>query len=457
MPFITRVAANPAKLALCLAIPFGLAVSLITPPFQGMDEANHLARGYQLLGGKLIPDTHEDKLGGFLPRSFPDSIAPYKRFYYNLEAKYDPAEHDRVMDMSLLPDDTVFMEFWNTAPYSPVVYLPHFPGIVLARLVGQPPAVMLYAARLSGLIAYVLLLVLAIRLIPLGKWTMLLVGLMPVPFFVGAVMNADLITNAIAFIFIALCLKHAMAKTREPISSREFAILCLLGVSLTLAKLAYLPMLSMLLMIPAHRVAPSGRIQLQRYAIFAILCLVAFVVWTAVTLSVHNHANPLVNAPEQAKFMLTNPLEFAGVVLRTLSQRSVSILFNGVGALGYLETTIPFLHFIGYMFLLLFAALVDGGSEAELPARCRFWLALPAIGTLAFMTCLIYVNSTPVGSATIPDLSGRYMIPMLPALMLACYSQLFVATRPRLHRYAFALCLLLSMISMTATIYMRYY
>jgi uncharacterized membrane protein len=448
---------NPSKIALWLAIPFGIAVALLTPPFQGMDEANHLARAYQLITGGLIPDTHEEKLGGFLPRSFPDSIAPYKRFYYNRDAKFDAAEHERVLNMPLQAEDPVFMEFWNTAPYSPVVYLPHMPGIILARLAGQPPAVMLYAARLSGLIVYIALLVLAIRIIPIGKWTLLLVGLMPVPFFVGAVMNADLITNAIAFIFIALCLRHAMSTNKDAITTRDFALLCVLGVLLTIAKLAYLPMLTMLLMIPATRFASSSKIQLQRYAIFASLCIVAFVGWTLVTLSVHNHANPNVSAPDQAMFMLQNPLPFFGAVMQTISERSVNILFTGVGALGYLETTIPFLHFIGYMWLLLFAALVDGGSEEKLPARCRFWLAVPALVTLAFMTCLVYVNSTEVGAAIIPDLSGRYMIPMLPALMLAMYSRLFVAARPSLHRRAFAICLLLSMISMLATICLRYY
>jgi uncharacterized membrane protein len=449
--------ANPEKIALFLGLSFGLAVALLTPPFQGMDEANHFARVYQLAMGEMLSESHAGELGGFLPASISKSVAPYKRFYYNLDAKFDMAEFDRALGTPLKPRDKAFTEFANTAQYAVTVYLPHLPGVLLARTTGLSPVLTLYAGRISGAIVYALLVMLAVRITPIGKWTLLLVAFMPVPFFVGSVINADLTANALAFLFIAVGLRHVMGEERAPLTRREFAILCGLGVSLALAKLAYLPMLLIALMIPAQRVAPNGKVQLQRYAIFAFLCLGAFVVWAAVNMAQHTPMKPGVNASEQMSFLLHNPLHLVVAFVRTCVERSVNLLFLGVGALGYLETTIPFLHFIGYIWLLFFAAIVDGGSEKKMPARCRFWLLIAAVANLIFTTVLIYINSTAVGNPTIPDLSCRYMIPMLPAVLLVLHSPLFVAARPGLHRKVFAVCLLFSMISMITTIALRYY
>lgn len=107
--------ATPEKIAFFLGLFFGLALALLTPPFQGMDEENHFARVYQLAMGEMRSESHAGELGGFLPASVSKRVAPYKRFYYKLDAKFDMPEFDRALGMALEPGDKAFTELADTA------------------------------------------------------------------------------------------------------------------------------------------------------------------------------------------------------------------------------------------------------------------------------------------------------------------------------------------------------
>lgn len=65
--------------------------------------------------------------------------------------------------------------------YSPLAYLPQIVAILIGKLLNFPIVIMVYLVRLSVLIEYVVLIALAIKLLPLRRWALVGVALLPVP------------------------------------------------------------------------------------------------------------------------------------------------------------------------------------------------------------------------------------------------------------------------------------
>ena len=78
----------------------------------------------------------------------------------------------------------------------------------------------------------------AIRLIPFGKWILLVLALSPTALFQAATISPDAISNGIGFLFIAGSL---WAAERKEIGWRETGSLVVLIFLLFLAKLNLIP------------------------------------------------------------------------------------------------------------------------------------------------------------------------------------------------------------------------
>ncbi len=444
------------KIFVLFALPFGLILVLLTPPFQPMDERPHMLRAYQLSLAQIVPERREDpaRLGGQLPQSLWVSAKAYERMYYNTKEKCNREEFRRLYRLPLETGNTAFLEFDNTALYSPVLYLPHLPGIILGRLFNLSPLKIMYLGRFTGLLGYIALMVVALRLAPFGRWLFFLLGLMPVSLFVGSAINADPVTLGIAFIFTAFCLK--LAYEEGPLPKPQFYVLLGLGACLALCKGAYVPLLLLFLLIPRTRFNDRRR-WLLAAGIFFGACLAVFALWAIVTLGLHTRPRPGVDAAGQIRFILGHPFEYLKIVMFTLHKRQLHLLFTMVGGLGHLDAVIPNLHFISYLCVLLFAALVDAREDLVLDGRKRLLLAAAFVLNSAFLITVVYVNSIPVGDPEIYDLSGRYWIACAPLLLLLLNNRNYLPRNPDWHRWFFISYTLVSLISTSLTIYGRYY
>ena len=72
------------------------------------------------------------------------------------------------------------------------------------------PLTMLYLGRVANLIAYLLLAATAVRLVPIHKWTMALVALMPMSVYLAAAVSADAVTLGLSLLVVALTLNLAV-------------------------------------------------------------------------------------------------------------------------------------------------------------------------------------------------------------------------------------------------------
>jgi hypothetical protein len=174
----------PWRLFVLLGLVFGMAIVVLQPPFVGADESAHFLRAYQVSCLGWIPEKIVDKdgvrLGGTLPTSLESTIgAIHSRYPLDPDNKLGAKDFARLWDIKLHPERRAFCDFPATATYPAIPYLPQSIGIFLGRMAGFPPVAIMYLGRLCNLLAYLALVVLALRTTPILKWAFFLVGLMP--------------------------------------------------------------------------------------------------------------------------------------------------------------------------------------------------------------------------------------------------------------------------------------
>lgn len=272
------------------ALALGLAFSLVTPPLVAPDEYSHLARSYQY-ACELVDHVHGDEEFHLMVRP---CDAPYFKTQtgdIGIFAYKEMASH--------LTEGGNKTEF--TVPSGAVVatgrgiyanYIAQGFGIALAFRLGLGFHGMLLLGRVFNLLQYLLLTVLTVWWAP--KRTQALfacVGLLPMSLQMAASLSPDGAVLGFAFLLTALCLR-----LREESATRPCLIaLVVTALALAPSKATYLPMVLLILLIPAAHLdprsnkavsAPEKRRTLQPGTWIKIGCLLlALVLWAAQNLS----------------------------------------------------------------------------------------------------------------------------------------------------------------------------
>jgi uncharacterized membrane protein len=204
---------------LVLSILFGIAFVFITPPFQTPDEPHQFFRSYQVSEGELLAVVHRQpngdvaEIGGYLPSSLSETTRKAMGTVpSHCDIKVDL--HENVFSLLGVPLDQhrrTFVPFTDTARYPFVPYLPQAVGVLIGRVLGLSPLLLLYMGRLTNLAAWIFLTYWSIRVVPTGKWVFFLAALTPMSLFIGASISGDAATNGLSFFFIALMIRCGIA------------------------------------------------------------------------------------------------------------------------------------------------------------------------------------------------------------------------------------------------------
>jgi len=124
----------------------------------------------------------------------------------------------------------------------------------------------------------------------------------------------------------------------------------------------------------------------------------------------------------QLENLLSNPLQFALLVIRSYSYNAWSYLATSIGVLGWLDTSMPSLFTLSYAGMLLAVALIDSTATV----RIDIWHRLVMMGVwlliLGSISAALYITWTPVGQDHIEGIQGRYFIPIIPLFLLVLHT-----------------------------------
>ncbi len=444
-----------AMLTFLAVLTLGLCYQFVLPAYAAPDEAIHYHTAYALsnrwLG--LAPANPENN---FIQRACDDDAvfsnyktSPYT-YRYLMQHLFDgaPAQAEYT-------ESHVELMGGYKAPY-----VLSAAGITLARLLGFGGVGTAFFGRLWNLVFFAAMAALAVRLAPVGKGIFAAFALLPGCLHLGGSYSYDSCLLALAMVLTALCLQCALQE--KPVRWQQTAGLCALCFFLAPLKAIYLPLCLFVFLIPSVRYAGRRSRLLTRLGAMGAAG-VNFFAYNALTLyqvlrfSLHFASDagadrisaiaagtfPFAGAGVAAGSGLAaaltsaavNPtstyslfylLAHPGLLLKLLcntffpNAAAYASSFLG-GTLGYLnlsEIRISGLILVGFLLMLLLACLPLRGEEKRLSGWQRILLLAVFLVVLGLvgMVCIYW---TPSAYDYLWGFQGRYLLPLLPCLLLA--------------------------------------
>ena len=394
---------------------FGLAACFLLPLSGGYDEETHLMRAWQMSDFQFLPN---DQTNGKKP--FP---AIYWELSYRRQVivrAVEPGFWTKYKDLPLDAYDYIYDSVETRSVYSPPLLLPQ--AIVL-RWLGRsqrlPALPVYYLCRIVGLLSYIILTWLAVRLIPFGKWVLALLAASPVMILQASTISADTISNGIAFLFIGGSLAIAQ---RKDLQWKEWTTLAFLVFVLFWGKINITP----LVLLPFLLIRPAQFKMKYGYLLLLALTIILFAVevagWSILAYSKLRTAPDGTDPLGQVKFILTHFTEFISILARDIIRHGFEYLQNGTAIYGFNYWPVPTWTYYLFGTSLVFS-LVITAEQIEKQTRLIL-LTVFVISYLATLT-LMYLTFNPVGQATIDGVQGRYFGTVMPLLCLAMAGLLF--------------------------------
>lgn len=263
------------RLIFVLVLGLGLLYSFVLPPYAAPDEKYHINQSFTLAckwANMLSPD--EWRMG-----NVPLDMT------YRREHDFDPLlqnEKTTVFSWQELSEN-----LFTTTPDSfdshtaleelqtdrnPTLYLFSAAAVFLAYVfhLGFVPALML--GRTANLIVFALLAALAVKAAPFGRRVFAAATLLPMTLHLAASFSRDSLLLGLAFAFTALCMQAIFGcKDGTVLPVRLWLPLAVFGILLAPAKLVYLPLAALFLLIPNSRFGQSAATKKAAYLAGCVL------------------------------------------------------------------------------------------------------------------------------------------------------------------------------------------
>jgi hypothetical protein len=416
---------GPGSVFVALALTAGVYLVFVTGPFQAPDEGLHFLRAFQVSEGGLISDLLGDKAGGLLPMDLKSTKDLFKSVEFHSHVRVDKAVLCRLLRAPFDADDRDFIPFY-TSVYCPLMYIPQAAGIAVARWSNASAIVMMYAGRLVNLLCWIAMVFVAIRLTPIFKWVVVLVALMPMSIFLAASLSGDTVISGLTMLLTAAVLRAGFSE-KNAIGSRDKMMIVVLCVMVSMVKQVYLPLVGLVLLIPAERFN-GGRSKAIFCCIAVGASVLAFTLWGRVIRGMYMPAHGA-DAPVQLSLILAKPWDYAIVLWHTIVKEAPAYNVSFTGVLGWLDTWLPQWVYSTYPPALAGVALLDkdNGRAMEWPKR----VLIVALCMVSFILIEIsqYLIWTKPGAPIIEGVQGRYLIPLAVPLLLVLYNRRVAVAR----------------------------
>ena len=352
----------------------------------------------------------------------------------------NPITDNQLNDIPHLSDFTAFNQYYGIAyeknittevnmddvPSTPATYLPimYFPsaiGIKLAILLKGSIADIYIAGRVFNLFTFIMLAICAIKILPYKKDIFQVIFMLPLIICIGATYSVDSTALGLVSIFIATCLR--IYKEKKILNIKDVLILLGVFVLLCLAKtMAYVAVAIIFLILPVIKTLKENKKYLKYIipvcfiAIIGLLLLVYYVKNTKIG---DDPRGGETSVNGQLQFIMENPLKASKVGFNQIMNTLLSLPW-----LQQINTNVFFGKYGGQIFTIImifviYISVTDSSYHFKIKDKILFLLG--AFFSFAITSLVLYISFTPVGSENIAGYQARYVIPVLP-LLLMCIS-----------------------------------
>ena len=398
----------------CMLIAIGMLYMFILPPFVVPDEPSHFVTAYsqssKLLGeqvydenGKILVSS--DKLWGDSLRQRKVSKEAYYQFFEGVLGKLENK-----------------MEMVSTRP--PLTtkhpgYIPQILGISMARAINMNSEQILFMGRLFALAWYGFVMYWAIKLMPIKKTMLFIVGLLPMTMQQVVSFNYDSVLLGLCFFTISYILN--LIYTDRKLKVYDWIIILLLAFSIASIKFVYLPIFGLAIFIPKDKFKTRKR---KVIAAIGLIFFSMFVVICTRLLDYHEAMSLQTQTAEGATkisfdYCINNMFTVVGIFYRTLERQLPRFVSEMLASpLGWLDISLPVTIVMALALLLLISIIQKEGEMKAIKVSMRMYMIIRVL-LITFLTMVVlFLDWTPLGATQIEGLQGRYFLPFLPLALL---------------------------------------
>jgi uncharacterized membrane protein len=419
-----------------LVIFFGLILILLEPPFVCPDENAHFLNICHISHGNLFADVEEGAVGVTISQEERDYLSRYGGYYNGVDNEnrysYAKAQELRTRPAS---EEMVFVPT-HYASINPTAYLIPAAVVFLFRLLFSVNAYhVLLIAKITNLILYALLARWALQKTKALPNTMFILALMPMSIFQGASTSYDALLIPASFLLFAYA-THLL-RTDDPLTWRDIVGVCIACACLFGVKVAYAPLVLILLSIAIKRFGDFKKWLLCVFLVGAmgvIFYLAPAVINGRITADVVTTLSPLEMA--QKEFFASHWYRFPLILLCTFGRYCAVWAEGFIGVLGWLDTHFSPVFIVLFALGLLAVALSEICNTAGITKKTRILslcgVAIFYCGTVYTM----YLEWNPVlvgvvGGWLAYGGQGRYFIPIALFTLIAFANTRFQRVKQR--------------------------
>ncbi len=410
-----------------VALVSGVIICFRIPPLFGNDEIVHFPRAYHVQDGHLWAEHLSGyDYGAYLPSQL---VTMNHAFREQVQTKGDSNKIDALRwqysHEKLRGNETEPLAFTSANVYSAWSYLPAAVGMWIADLLGLPLVWYIYLARLGCLAMWLTLVYFAIRVIPVGKYFLMAVALLPTSLVQASTIGMDGAVNGLAWLITAITL--AVFANKIKLTPKILVILAILSLYLATTKQGYALIAAIPLLIPSRfypLTKPHARLARAAFAGILLSVTAAYIATTApIADTLHFIQRPglHVDAAAQIQHILTNPVSIIATII--FAPFSLSYLNVYAGVVGVITNKLIYLPVAVIALLYIALMLVFSSQEGAKELKPHRWLLLAGgsaavSGTFLLINLALYVSFTTVGNPRIEGVQGRYLLPLAPMFLV---------------------------------------
>ena len=399
------------RVFLLIAIPLGLLYMFLLTPFSIPDEYYHYQTSYELSNRLMLKTGEWTDMG----------ISTHFDYSHFPQHTNNSEGYERVLNEILekAPEGyPVKIPSHRSLVYF-VLQLPQAIGITIGRVFKANFIIIFYLGRLMNLMAYICCAYWAIKAVPDRKGLFFLIGIMPMSLHQAASYSYDCMTIALTLLTTALYLR---AVNRKPlIQWKEYLLLIIAGTLMAPAKAGFAPLIFLVFLIPASRFSTAKK----RWTMICSLLGAALAALALVWIPAMKAGKAVIDWGFECyspSFLFHHPLSTIKIFIYTIKTYWFSWLTMAIGSkMSGLSLTLPEYLIIGYLFLLVFAALGTTKEQELYPitgTQKLTYVAVFGICMILIMGALFFTWTKP-GSKEISGIQGRYFIPIIPLLLIS--------------------------------------
>jgi uncharacterized membrane protein len=428
IPVLKKYKNEMHKAFLVTALPIGLLLAIIIPPFDQLDEFDHFLRSFEVSEGMFVNKVTQHGLGNYIPVSLVDTIHK-TQFISGKGYQYGIAKE--AFESKLNPSNRVFIRNYASS-YPPTIYIPQAMGLTVGRILFHSPMMMMYLGRIFNLLSYLAIVYFALKIVPVKKNLFYIMALLPMSINQASSLSGDSTIISSAFLFVAYVLYLAYGKV-EQVTLKHVLTTIGIGIFIGVSKIVYFPMVLLFFIIPLRKFTDRKDF-LKKFLFVLAGFVIPYLIWNWLNLAnlsipdVRTHAG--VMPKEQISFIVTHPFQYIKILIDSL------LNLGEAKFLGMLGTVVAIYHYstpdiviYTFLFLMILFGLLNNETDVKLfnlRKADKTIMVFIMLAVILLIYTALYVGFTPVAYPIVLGIQGRYFIPVAIFFFLSISNQQFI-------------------------------